>query len=87
MLKRVIVEKAVHAMGEAGASIQVPAGKCWVMERPSWSSLIWSEGGARRAADLPARAYDVLQSQGVIRVASPVMRGATSGTPSAIPPT
>ena len=69
MLKRVIVERAVSATDGFGADIEVPAGRWWMMEGPAWTTLIWSDGISRQAAEVPARLYDSLRRDGVIRPA------------------
>jgi hypothetical protein len=67
MMKRARIASDLHLPGaDGGAAVRIPAGQCWVLERPAWVLLMWQTPGGPGQAEVPVRDYLQQLSAGVI---------------------
>ena len=70
MMKQARAANALQFSSTEGDTIVVPAGRLWVLERPSWVLLMWQSSSGSRQAEIAVRDYSRQVSLGHIHPAS-----------------
>jgi hypothetical protein len=69
MMKRGRIASDFQLTGAEGTTVSVPAGQCWVVERPAWVLLMWQTPSGPGRAEVPERDYAQQLQLGVIHLA------------------